>query len=170
MKKFNFMAVATGLLILSSPATLFADDATDAKPAEKPNAELREKLRNMTPEERKQWMKDHPEVAKRIEQNRGNMDKSREYYEKTRGVLERAGLKPEEMKNLPSAERRAKVKEAIDKRVADLEKKKSDGTGLTEQEQSDLDTLNRMKGNLDRGGQHGARQPKAQKPSGDALK
>ncbi len=164
MKKFNLLAVAAGLLILSSPAALFADDTSDNKPADKPNTELREKLRNMTPEERKQWMKGHPEVAKRIEQNRGN-------FEKNRAVLERAGLKPEEMKDLPPAERRAKVKEAIDTRVADLEKKKSGGTALTEQEQSDLDTLNQLKGMVDRQGQHSpGRQPKAQKPSGDDTK
>ncbi|MDB6059583.1 MAG: hypothetical protein JWO95_3427 [Verrucomicrobiales bacterium] len=164
MKKFNLMAVVTGLLLLSSPAALFADDATDTKPTDKPNAELREKLRNMTPEERKEWAKEHPEAAKKIQANRGN-------FEKNKAVLERAGLKPDDIKDLPPAERRAKVKEVIDTRVGDLEKKKSGGTALTEQEQSDLDSLNQLKGMVDRQGQQrGIRQPKAQKPSGEDTK
>lgn len=168
MKKFDFMAVIAGLLILSSPAALLADDTGDSKPADKPGPELREKLRNMTPEERQQWLKDHPDVAKRIEQSR--IQQARGNFEKNRAVLERAGLNSQEMKDLPPSQRRAKVKEVIDKRVADLEKKKSDGTGLTEQEQSDLDALNQMKGRLDHAGQHGAHQLKAQKPSSDDTK
>lgn len=160
MKKFNIMAAAAGLLILSSPAALRADDTSDNKSADKPGPELREKLRTMSPEERKQWLKDHPEVAKRIQQSRGN-------FEKNKAVLERAGLKPEEMKDLSPAERRAKVKEVIDARVADLEKKKTDGTALTEQEQSDLDALNQMKGMMDRAGQH---KPRSHKPAADDSK
>lgn len=164
MKKLNLMAVVTGLLLLTSPAALFADDATDTKPAEKSNAELREKLRNMTPEERKEWAKEHPEVAKKIQAARGN-------FEKNKAVLERAGLKPDDIKDLPPAEKRAKVKEVIDTRVADLEKKKSDGTALTEQEQSDLDSLNQLKGMMDhQGQQRGIRQPKANKPSAEDTK
>lgn len=163
MKKFNLMAVAAGLLILGTPAALLADDTSTTKPGDKPGPELREKLRNMTPEERKQWLKDHPDVAKRFEQNRGNFEKNRE-------VLQRAGVSPEQLKDVPPAERRAKVKELIDKRVADLEKKKSDGTALTEQEQSDLDALQKMKGAMDRqGGAHHKPKP-AQKPSGDDTK
>jgi len=164
MKKFNFMAVAASLLILSSPVALFADDTSDNKPVDKPNAELREKLRNMTPEERREWAKDHPEEAKKIQAARGN-------FEKNRGVLERAGLKSDDIKDLSPADRRAKVKEVIDNRVADLEKKKSGGTALTEQEQSDLDALNQLKGVMNRQGQQrGIRQPKAQKPSGEDTK
>lgn len=164
MKKFNFMAVATGLLILSSPIALLADDTTGNKPADKPTPELREKLLKMSPEERKQWMKDHPEVAKRIQQSRAN-------FEKNKAVLERAGIKPEEMKDLSPAERRAKVREVVDARVADLEKKKTNGTALTEQEQSDLDALNNMKVALDRGAQHGPdRRAKPNKPAGDDTK
>ncbi len=167
MKKFNFMAVAAGLLLLSSPAALRADDTSDNKPADKPGPELREKLQKMTPDERKQWIKDHPEIAKRFQQNAQN----RGNFEKNRGVLERAGLKPDEVKDLPPAERRAKVKEVMDKRIADLEKKKTDGTALTEQEQSDLDALKQMKGNIERFQQNqGKRQPKAQKPAGDDTK
>jgi len=163
MKKFNLMAVAAGLLILSS-AALLADDTSDKKPADKSGTELREKLRNMSPEERKQYFKDHPDEAKRIQQNRGNFEKNRE-------VLTRAGINPEEMKNLQPQERRTKVKEVIDKRVTELEKKKTDGTALTEQEQSDLDALKQMKGMMDRQGQGGSRrQPKGQKPSGSDTK
>ena len=47
MKKVNFMAVAAGLLLLSAPAALFAEDTSDKKPADQPNAELREKLRKL---------------------------------------------------------------------------------------------------------------------------
>lgn len=164
MKKFNFMAVVAGLLILGSPAALRADDTSDNKPAEKPSPELREKLRNMSQEERKQWIKDHPEVAKRIQQSRGN-------FEKNKPVLERAGIKPEELKDLSPAERRAKVKEAVDARIADLEKKKTNGNALTEQEQSDLDALNQMKSMMDRAAQHGAgHKAKAHKAAADDSK
>jgi hypothetical protein len=170
MRKFNFMAVAAGLLLLGAPAALLADDSTDNKPADKPGPELREKLQKMTPDERKQWMKDHPEIVKRFQENRGNAQ-NRGNFEKNRGVLERAGLKPDEIKDLPPAERRAKVKDVMDKRIADLEKKKTDGTALTEQEQSDLDALKQMKGNIERFQQNqGKRQPKAEKPTGDDTK
>jgi predicted RNA binding protein with dsRBD fold (UPF0201 family) len=86
-------------------------------------------------------------------------------------VLERAGVKQDDVKDLPPAERRAKVKEAIDTRVADLEKKKSGGTALTEQEQSDLDSLNQLKGMMDRQGQQrGIHEPNAKKRATDETK
>jgi hypothetical protein len=166
MKKLNILAVAAGLLVLSAPAAVFADESTDNKPAAKVSAEDREKLRNMTPDERREWMKkNHPEFAKRMEE-RSN------FFEKNKEVFERAGLKIDEVKDLPPAERRAKLKEAVDKRVADLEKKKSDGTALTEQEQSDFDTLNKVKTYTDRQTTQGAphRNPKAKKPASDDTK
>jgi iron uptake system EfeUOB component EfeO/EfeM len=165
MKKFDFMAIAAGLLILSSPAALLADDTSDTKSADKPNAELREKLRNMTSEERHQWAKEHPAEAKKFQQQI-----ARASIEKNRGVLERAGLNPDEIKDLPPAERHAKLKGAVDARVADLEKKKSGGP-LTEQEQSDLDSLNQIKGMLDHQGQHhGGHPSKGSKRSTGDLK
>jgi hypothetical protein len=158
MKKFNLMAVAAGLLLLSAPAALFADDATD-KSAAKPGSELRD----MTPEERKDYFKAHPELAKRFKEARSQM------WEKNRGTLERAGLNVEELKGMDPAERRDKVKKAVDTRVTDLEKKKAEGTALTEQEQSDLDSLKQFQKNMQSQGGN-RRGPKAKKPAPDDNK
>lgn len=156
------MAVAAGLLILGTPAALRADDTTDNKPADKPSSELREKLRNMTPEERRQYIKDHPEIAKRFEQQR------QAAMEKVRPALERAGVNVEELKGLTPAERREKVQPLVDKRIADLEKKKTDGTALTEQEEEDLTSLKQLKQMAQRNQNNGAHhQPKTKKTEDD---
>jgi hypothetical protein len=54
------------------------------------------------------------------------------------------GLDPQEMKGLTPEQRQAKMKEAIDKKMTELQKKKADGT-ITEQEQTQLDRLQKMK-------------------------
>lgn len=154
MTKINLMAVAAGLLLLGTSAA-FADDTTDNKPADKPSPELREKLRNMSPEERRQYIKDHPELAKQFQQQRQAM------FEKIRPALERAGVNVDELKGLTQAERREKIQPLVEKRIADLEKKKADGTALTEQENDDLNSLKQLKQMVSRNpnnGQH--RQPK----------
>lgn len=133
------MAVAAGLLILGTSAAFAEDTTSDNKPADKPSPELREKLRNMTQEERQQYFKDHPELAKQFQQQR------QAAFEKMRPALERAGVNVEELKGLTQAERREKLQPLVEKRIADLEKKKTDGTALTEQEEEDLNSLKQLK-------------------------
>jgi len=62
------------------------------------------------------------------------------------------GLNPDEMKNLSREERMAKFKEAVEKKTAELEKKKADGT-ITEAEK---DTLKRLEERKKWAGQGGA--------------
>jgi len=154
MKNFGLMAVAAGLLILGTSA-VYAEDATDNKSSEKSSTELREKLRGMTQEERRKYFKEHPEIAQQQRQA---------VLEKMRPALERAGVNVDELKGLTQAERRDKVQPLVEKRIADLEKKKTDGTALTEQEEEDLTSLNQLK-QMTQHGQANApqRQPKAKK-------
>jgi|GEM_PF-1331103 len=128
MKRKLFITLAAGLIALSTPA-LFADDAKPAdKPANRPNREeLREKLKNMTPEERKEWMDKHPEFQKQREEFAKNL-----------------GLNPDELKKLTPEERQAKIKEAVAKKIAELQKKKTDGT-ITDKETEILARLEKMK-------------------------
>ncbi len=120
----------TGLVAFSAPAFLRADEP------QKPNREeLREKLKDLTPEEREAKMKEfrekHPEAAA----------KRREEMEKMGKAL---GLNREEMEKLPPEERRAKYKEAADKKMTELQKKKTDGT-ITAEETELLGKLEHQK-------------------------
>lgn len=64
-------------------------------------------------------------------------------------LLQIIGLTPKELNGLSSTERNAKIKAAVDKRIADLEKKKAT-TALTDQETRDLALLLRHKKATDR--------------------
>jgi len=61
-----------------------------------------------------------------------------------RSLFQIVGLDPTELRKLAPAQRQAKMKEAIDKRYAELEKKKAKSE-LTAQEKSDLALLTRIK-------------------------
>lgn len=54
--------------------------------------------------------------------------------------LKQLGLKPEDLKDLPQDERRAKLQDAVQKKKAELEKKKADGT-LTDDDKELLKRL-----------------------------
>jgi len=54
--------------------------------------------------------------------------------------LKDIGLNAEDLRNLPPQERNAKIKEAMDKKIGELNKKKADGT-LTPDEQNELSNL-----------------------------
>ncbi len=62
------------------------------------------------------------------------------------------GLNPDELKNLPPQERFAKIKEATDKKIAELQKKKADGT-ITDDERQ---TLQRLEDRKKAFAEHGA--------------
>jgi hypothetical protein len=74
------------------------------------------------------------------------------------------GLNPEELKKLPPEERRAKLKEASDKRLAELQKKKADGT-LSETEKQSLEKMEQRRKWMESRGEHGPGTPG--KSSGD---
>lgn len=148
MKKITWLSLAAGLIAFCAPA-VFADDAKDAKPADKPNREeLREKLKNMTPEERRDYIQKHRDELKDLRGpggpgapggfNREDMEKRRAEFAK------KLGLDPEELKKLKPEEARAKIKEAVEKRTAELEKKQTDGT-ITDEEKKALERMKEMK-------------------------
>src|SRR4051812_431154 len=59
--------------------------------------------------------------------------------------VKQLGLDPEEIKNLPPEERRAKIMEAAKNKKAELEKKKAAGT-LTDEEKKTLERMQNFRG------------------------
>ena len=131
MKNAKIIYLVAGLMALSAPQLTRGDDAT---PAERPNREeLREKFQNLSPEERaaklKEFREKHPDASANFEKRRDD-------------AMKQLGLKPEELKKLPESERREKIKEAADKKLAELQKKKADGT-ISDSEKQMLTNLER---------------------------
>ncbi len=131
MKNAKLIYLAVGLMAISTPQLTRGDD----KPANPANREdVREKLKNMTPEEREAKMKEfrekNPEAAANYEKRAEEMKK----------FTKDLGLKPEEIQKLSPEERREKIKAAVEKKTAELQKKKEAGT-LTD---ADKDLLKRL--------------------------
>lgn len=128
MKSVKLIYLAAGLMAFSMPQLTRGEDP---KPAARPN---REKLKDLTPEERaaklKEFREKNPQAGASIEKRMEEMKK----------MYKDLGLNQEELQKLSPEERRAKIKEAADKKMAELEKKKTAGT-LTD---SDKETLQRL--------------------------
>lgn len=67
-------------------------------------------------------------------------DLTPEQRKERKAAYERMGLTRKDLKDLSPDDRKAKIKEAADKTVAELEQKKAAGS-LTEQEQADLNYI-----------------------------
>jgi hypothetical protein len=151
-RKYLSCAVAAFIALGATHATRAADD-TESKDAQADRQQLREKLKNMTPEERqaaiKKWREEHPQAAGRREELR----KQREAA-----------------KNLTPEQREAKGKEMraeMEKRLAELKKKQADGT-LTDQEKQRLGRMERVMNNTGRlqpGVAQGAKPSEGGKPA-----
>ncbi|MEO6183507.1 MAG: hypothetical protein ABIP71_10520 [Verrucomicrobiota bacterium] len=159
MKNIKLICAVAGLMACSAPQLVQAEDA---KPEGRPNREeLREKLKNLTPEERQAKMKEfrekHPEGTASLERRGEEMKK----------MAKELGLDPEDLKNLPQDERRAKIKAATDKKLAELQKKKTDGS-ITDAEKTTLEKLEMRKKFMEqRRGEGGAdrrAKPASEKP------
>ena len=157
MKNTKLIYLVAGLMTMSVPQLTRGDDA---KPTERPNREeLREKLQNLSPEEREAKMKEfrekHPEATANFEKRRDE-------------AMKDLGLNPEELKKLPESERREKIKEAAEKKLAELKKKSADGT-ITDSEKQMLTNLERREKMMkEHPGGFGGRQrgkPGTEKPS-----
>lgn len=72
-----------------------------------------------------------------------NPDLRAQRREEHRKVMALLGLSPKDLKGLSPEDRRAKIKDAADPKIAALEQKKADGT-ITAEEQSDLTLLQRL--------------------------
>lgn len=137
MNTIRLSCLIAALLASIAPFTAKADDVTTSTNSAEATKrqELREKWQKMTPQERQEFKEKHPEMAKRL----GDQTEDR------REFFRRLGLKPEEMKDLTPQERQAKVKAAAEKKMAELTKKKESGVPLTEEEEKDFNTLQKMK-------------------------
>lgn len=136
MKNIKLIYLVAGLMAVSAPQLTRGEDTKPAKPAERPNrAELREKFQNLSPEEReakaKEFREKNPEASEKMEKRRAE-------------AIKELGLNAEELKKLPENERRAKIKEATDKKIAELQKKKTDGS-ITDSEKEVLQKLEQRK-------------------------
>src|SRR6266446_5117638 len=128
MQKMRMMPCAVALLLASGSrlALKAADEAPPAKAPDRP--ELREKLKNLPPEER--------------------AAKIKEFREKR--VAARQALTPQEREA-----KRKEIRERMDKQLGELRKKKADGT-LTPQEEKRLGRLEEVSKRFDQGGGPGA--------------
>lgn len=120
MKTANLIYITAALLTCSMAQLSRGEDPS---PSPRPNREeLREKLKGLTPEERaakiKEFREKHPQAGPAVRNRLEQMQKA----------VKELGLDPQELRQLPPEERRARVKEAADKKIAELEKKKSAGT------------------------------------------
>jgi hypothetical protein len=123
MKTIIAFSLAAALLA-SAASTAVAQVSTNTPP---PNGGTQtNNLHNMTPQERKAYLQSHPELAKQLKQRHE--------------LMRILGLNPKDLKELTPAERREKIKEAAEAKLADLKQKKESGT-LTSQEQTDLELL-----------------------------
>src|SRR4051812_38976542 len=110
--KSKIIYLFAALTVLAAPAILRAQDKTnEAKPSRE---ELREKFQKMTPEERRDWFKNHPEARQAFggggpggpgSPGGADIEKRREEMKRMAKDL---GLDPEELQKLPMEERIAK--------------------------------------------------------------
>lgn len=98
--------------------------------------EERQKLQNMTQEERKAYLEKQAELRKQgVAQGRARQE----------DFLKNLGINPEEFRTNSPAVNRAKLQEASAKKLEELSKKKESGTTLTPEEQGLFMRLERMK-------------------------
>lgn len=147
--------LTAGLFIFSLPQISRGEDP---KPAERPNREeLREKFKNLTPEER---------AAKIKEMREKNSGAGR--GEEMQKMFKDLDLNMADLQKLSPEERRAKIKEAAEKKTAELQKKKSAGT-LTDAEKETLQRIEQRRRMMEGRGGDGApgplRKRNAEKPA-----
>jgi hypothetical protein len=168
MKTCTLLAVSLTVLSALSPCIVLSADDEPKPPQPRPSREeLREKFKNLTPEERQAKLRESRE--RQAGTNRVDLEKRRQEFQKFQ----------DEVKNLPPAERQAKIKEwrqkqglaqpdfrtlnpgqakakrgelkkRVEQQLGELRKKKSDGT-ITEQESKRLERMELMTKRLDEG-------------------
>jgi hypothetical protein len=132
MKHVQLIYIVAGVMALSAPQLTRGDDA---KPSRRPTPEQREKFQNLSPEEREAKIK---EFREKHAGDAANFEKRRD------DAIKDLGLNPDELKKLPESERRAKIKEAAEKKLVELQKKKTDGS-ITDAEKETLQRLEQRK-------------------------
>ena len=121
-------------VMISTAAVAQAQENKPERPERPSREEMREKFRNMTPEERQQQIKEWRE-----KQGTGGpqFDRRREAME---SATKQLGLNPEELRDLKPEERRDKINEAVNKKIAELKKKQTAKT-ITAEEEKFLERL-----------------------------
>ena len=140
MKNIKFVCLLAGLTAVVATQSVLAEEK---KPAERPTREeLREQLKSLSPEQReakiKEFRDNNPEIRANMEKRRGD-------------AIKELGLDPEELRKFPEPERRQKMKETADKKLAELQKKKSDGK-ISDEEKKTLERLESRKKFIEQGG------------------
>ena len=151
MQKMRMMPCAVALLLASGShlALKAADEAPPAKAPDRP--ELREQLKNLTPEERAAKIKEFREQRRDELQKLSPEERAakiKEEREKRAAV--RQALTPQEREA-----KRKEIRDRMDKQLGELRKKKADGT-LTPQEEKHLGRLEEVSKRFDQGGGPGA--------------
>ncbi len=133
MKNIRIIWIVAALLAAGTPA-LVAQTTTNAPtnaaaPASgQISAADLQALRTMTPEQRQEFIKTHPAMRRQAAES----------------YFTRLGVNPADLKDLTPAQRQAKMSEAVDKKIAELEKKKAAGS-ITADDQKFLDQLQMRK-------------------------
>lgn len=129
----NWFCTGTMAALFLLPAG-WVRGADEKTPDESTRQELRQQLKALTPEERRAKLKElrakHPEA-------RPLANFARLTPAERAARLKEVGIDVERMKNLPPAERRKELRDRAEKRLAELQKKKADGT-LTPAEEKQL--------------------------------
>ena len=161
-----------GAVLFSAPAVTRAQDKkAEGQPSKD---QLREQLKNMTPEQRaakmKEWREKH--AGQNGDANhRGpgpggpGVDPEKRREEMTKFV-KALGLDPEEIKNLSPEERSKKIREAAEKKHAELNKKKEDGT-ITDEEKQMLERMEARRRMMQERQSEGGPKPGGAKPEAD---
>ncbi len=164
-----------GCLVGGSHGAQSAEDPDPVAPSNRPDpAVLREKARNLSPEQRQKLMREFRDKNSSAGTNRSVWEKRREELKKLPPKQREARLKEmreeiqkgrREFKLLSTDERESKrteMKNRIDAQIAELKKQKAEGS-MTDSDLRRLERMQQMSARLTRGAAADVKRPQAQK-------
>lgn len=182
--KTTWVQLITGTLLICASHSIARAAEDDLLPPPPPTnrpdpAALRERARNLAPEERQKLVREFREKHGLGTSNRVDWEKRREEFKQLPPAEREAKMKElrkevqearDRFKLISDDEReikRREMKERIDAQVSDLKQKKTDGT-ITEAESRRLERFQKMSVRLEKGDVLGPRSPSAKRPAPNA--
>lgn len=129
-----FYAGAAFLLLMPAGFVRAADEKA---PGDSNREEVRQQLKALTPEERRAKIKELREKSPAGREGKPLANFARLTPAERAARLKEMGIDVEHLKKLPPAERRKDLRQMAEKRLAELQKKKAEGT-LTPEEEKQL--------------------------------
>jgi len=175
LKKCWNWLLMVGFLLAGSHTVLSAEEADPVPPANRPDpAALREKARNLSPEQRQKLVREFRDKNSSAGTNRSVWEKRREELKKLPPKQREARLKEmreeiqkgrRDFKLLSTDERESKrteMKNRIDAQIAELKKQKAEGS-MTDSDLRRLERMQQVSARLARGTAGEGKRPQAQK-------